>query len=330
MIGVWKILQEQIWDRHRSVNVSSSSNKKGKTVVITGGNRGIGFEAVRKLLALEYHIIIGCRRPSEALDLIQHSVTKSSSSSDKMNVKMGTFECLQLNVASLKSVKQFASELIKRGTSIDTLINNAGVMFGPYELTEDGLENQMATNYFGHFLLTNLLLPVLKTSAESSETNSRIINVSSCAHFAGSWFDLDDLNAKEYYSAYQTYSNSKAAQIMFTKYLSQKLQTEECTNVDVNCIHPGVVNTGLFQHVGWARWFSCLPWLFFKTPKQGADSIVFAATSQELEGKSGQYIDNSRIVRSSSFVNDIGNQAALWKKTCEVLENISEEYSLRQ
>ena len=117
---------------------------------------------------------------------------------------------------------------------------------------------------------------------------------------------------------------------MFTKYLSQKLQTEECTNVDVNCIHPGVVNTGLFQHVGWARWFSCLPWLFFKTPKQGADSIVFAATSQELEGKSGQYIDNSRIVRSSSFVNDIGNQAALWKKTCEVLENISEEYSLRQ
>lgn len=330
MIGVWKILQEQIWDRHRTVNVSNNSDMKGKTIVITGGNRGIGFEAVKKLLMLECHIIIGCRRPSEALDSIKNSLEKFSSSSDKLTEKIGTFECLKLNVASLKSVKQFASEMISRGSDINILINNAGIMFGPYELTDDGLENQMSTNYFGHFLLTILLLPVLKSSAERSQTNSRVINVSSCAHFAGSWLDFEDLNAKKYYSAYQTYCNSKAAQIMFTKYLSEKLQTEECSSVNVNCIHPGVVNTGLFQHDGWARIFSFLPWLFFKTPKQGADSIVFAATSPEIEGKSGLYIDNSRSVRSSSFVNDIGNQDTLWKKTYEVLANISEDYSVNE
>ena len=193
-------------------------------------------------------------------------------------------------------------------------------MFGPFGLTEDGLENQMATNYFGHFLLTRLLLPVLKSSAEQSKTKSRIINVASCAHFAGSWLDINDLNSTNYYSSYQTYCNSKAAQIMCTKYLDQKLRTAECDYVNVNCVHPGVVNTGLFQHVGWTRWFSCLPLLLFKTPQQGSDSIVYAATSSDIEGKGGLYIDNARPARSSSFVNNVGYQAELWKKTCDILK----------
>ena len=327
MIGVWKILQEQIWDRHRHVTVSQNSSIYGKTIVITGGNRGIGFEAVMKLLPLGCHIIIGCRRPSEAFQVIEKSI-KSPIYSDKYAGQLGTYECIQLNLASMKSVKNFVSELIKRACDINILINNAGVMFGPYELTEDGLENQMATNYFGHFLLTDLLLPILTASAEKSQSNSRVINVASCAHFAGSWLDLQDLNASNYYSAYESYANSKAAQIMFTKYLSQKLHTEECTNVDVNCIHPGVVNTGLFQHVGWAQWFSCLPMIFFKTPKQGGESIVYAATSPDIEGIGGLYLDNSRAARSSSFVNNIGNQAALWQKTCEILKTINEEYTV--
>ena len=329
LIGLWKILEENIWDRHRNVIVSPNPEAQIKTIVITGGNRGIGFEAVLKLLQLKYHLIVACRRPSEAHDLIREGLSRSPNSTEETTRKLGTYECIQLNVASMKSVKQFASELIKRGCDINILINNAGVMFGPYELTEDGLESQMATNYFGHFLLTNLLLPVLKTSAENSQINSRVINVASCAHFAGSWFDLNDLNAIKYYSAYQTYSNSKAAQILFAKYLSKKLYTEECNTVDINCIHPGVVNTGLFKHVGWARWFSCLPLLFFKTAKQGGDSIVYAATSLDIEGKGGLYIDNSRLARSSAFVNNIANQDTLWRKTCELLEKISEEYSVK-
>ena len=111
---------------------------------------------------------------------------------------------------------------------------------------------------------------------------------------------------------------------MFTKYLDKKLHTQDdCENVVVNCIHPGVVNTGLFQHVGWVQWFSCLAYIFFKTPKQGGDSIVYAAVSSELEGKGGLYLDNSHPVRSSTFVNDFTAQATLWQKTCDIL-NIPE------
>ena len=321
LIGVWKILQEQIWNRHRSIMPNQIPNMNGKTIVITGGNRGIGFEAVKRLLPYGCHIIIGCRRPIEALQIIKSYVENEEKDSDLgSSISKGTFECIQLDVASIKSVKNFAQEIVKRQCDINILINNAGVMFGPYSVTEDGLENQMATNYFGHFMLTNLLLPNLKASAEKTQTNSRIINVASCAHFAGSWMDMDDLNAQKYYSAYQTYSNTKAAQIMFTKYLDQKLRTEECGNVNVNCIHPGVVNTGLFQHVGWARWFSFLPLIFFKTPKQGGESIVFAATSSEIESKGGLYLDNNCPTRSSSFVNDVGCQDVLWRNTCEMLQ----------
>ena len=319
LIGVWKILQEQIWDRHRGLKSSEIPNMVGKTIVITGGNRGIGFEAVKRLLLSGCHIIVGCRRPTEASENIEQGIKEA-----KMNLvpesSFGTFECLQLNVASMKSVKNFASEIVKRQCDVNILINNAGIMFGPFVSTEDGLENQMATNYFGHFLLSSLLMPILKSSAEKSQCNSRIINVASCAHFAGSWLDFNDLNSQNYYSAHQTYANSKAAQIMFTKYLDQKLRTEECENVKVNCIHPGVVNTGLFQHVGWAKCCSCLPRIFFKTAKQGADSIVYAAVSSEIAEKGGLYLDNARPVRSSAFVNDFNTQAILWQNTCDILE----------
>ena len=316
LIGVWKILQEQIWDRHRCV--SEIPSMVGKTIVITGGNRGIGFEAVKRLLLSGCHIIVGCRRPTEATKNIEEGI-KERNANPECSTAPGTFECLGLNVASMKSIKNFVSEIQKRNCDVNILINNAGIMFGPLEMTEDGLENQMATNYFGHFLLTSLLLPILKSSAEKSQSQSRIINVASCAHFAGSWLDVNDLNSQNYYSTYQTYANSKAAQIMFTNYLDQKLRTEE-PNVNVNSIHPGVVNTGLFQHVGWAKWFSCLPLLFFKTPKQGGDSIVYAAVSPDIAGKGGLYLDNSRPARSSSFVNDFNHQAILWQKTCDILE----------
>ena len=319
LVGVWKVLQEQIWDRHRRIKSSDIPTMSGKTILITGANRGIGFEAVKRLIPFGCHIIIGCRRPKEAYKIIEKCVENIKESNEISESEFGTFECIELNVASMNSVRNFASKIIERECSVNVLVNNAGVMFGPYETTEDGLEKQMATNYFGHFLLTSLLLPVLKSSAETSSVKSRVINVASCAHFAGSWFDLNDLNAKQYYSAYQTYANSKAAQIMFTYYLDQKLRAAECDTVNVNCIHPGVVNTGLFQHVGWARWFWCFPLLLFKTPQQGGDSIVYAASSLDVEGKGGLYLDNTQLARTSSFVNNVGYQAVLWQKTCEVL-----------
>ena len=321
LIGVWKILQEQIWDRHRGFETTNIPSMVGKTIVITGGNRGIGFEAVKKLLVSGCHIIIGCRRPTEALEKIEQFVKEKDT---KMNLipdrPLGTFECVELNVASMKSVKTFASKIIQRERDVHTLINNAGIMFGPFETTEEGLENQMATNYFGHFLLTSSLLPLLISSADKFQSHARIVNVASCAHFAGSWLNLDDLNSENYYSACQTYANTKAAQIMFAKCLQNKLYRQGLTHIDVNCIHPGVVNTGLFQHVGWAKWFSCLPWIFFKTPKQGGDAVVYAAVSPEIEGQGNLYLDNMRSARSSSFVNGFRNQTILWQKTCDILQ----------
>ena len=182
-------------------------------MVITGGNRGIGYEAVKKLLGLGFHIILGkffwllftqnemtslpnwiyftgVRRPNEFYDKINKEEIVALN-----EATVGTFEALELDLTSLDSVKSFANKILAMGIGIDVLMNNAGIMFGPRRETKDGIEMQLATNYFGHFLLTSMLMPKLK-QAGRPDACSRIINVSSAAHHGGCWINWDDIQSK--------------------------------------------------------------------------------------------------------------------------------------
>lgn len=159
-------------------------------------------------------------------------------------------------------MRNFAKSIQEKFPKINLLINNgnhdsfsltknylkltfkAGILVVPYTITKDGFELQMAVNYVGHFLLAHLLMPQLIAAGNDSKTNSRIINVSSCAHFVGN-INYDDFNSEKYYHGGMAYGDSKYAQILFTRYLNQ-LCMEKSYKVQVNACHPGIVDTGNF------------------------------------------------------------------------------------
>ncbi|KAJ9576495.1 hypothetical protein L9F63_025609, partial [Diploptera punctata] len=172
---------------------------------------------------------------------------------------------------------------------LDVLINNAGVMRCPHTKTKEGIELQLGVNHMGHFLLTNLLLDKLKSSAPS-----RIINVSSVAHHRGH-INKDDLNSESYYDEAAAYSQSKLANLLFTKELAKRLQG---TGVTVNAVHPGIVDTEIIRHMSFfnstfsAIFLKPLVWMFVKSPRQGAQTTVYAALEESIKNVTGKYFVN--------------------------------------
>lgn len=193
---------------------------------------------------------------------------------------------------------------------LDILINNAGVMAMPKALTKDGFEMQLGVNHLGHFLLTNLLLDILKTSAPS-----RIIVLSSLAHKYGE-INRDDLNSEKAYNKYKAYSQSKLANILFTQELARRLKG---TGVTVNCVHPGVVKTDLGRHLVHSyvkKLIDPFTYYFFKTAKSGAQTTLRLAVDPELEKITGQYFADCKPqqVRPSACRNN-GDAEWLWKES---------------
>lgn len=172
---------------------------------------------------------------------------------------------------------------------LDVLINNAGVFQCPYTKTEDGFEMQFGVNHLGHFLLTNLLLGLLKSSAPS-----RIVVVSSKLYKYGD-INFEDLNSEQSYNKSFGYSRSKLANILFTRELARRL---EGTKVTVNALHPGIVRTNLGRHIHIPLLvkplFNLVSWAFFKTPVEGAQTSIYLASSPEVEGVSGKYFGDCK------------------------------------
>ena len=305
LIGAVLVVKEQILDRHRVPVIPE--DQYGRTIVITGGSRGIGLEAVKKYLNMQCSIIIGCRNVEQARDAL------SSYNSSMVRI-------LPLDLMKLSSVRKFAKSVLDFEIPIHALVNNAGIMFGPRSESEDGFESQLATNYLGHFLLSHLLLPSLEKGG-TAEKPARIVNVSSCAHFCGSWMDFEDLNMKKFYSPEKSYGNSKVAQILFSQYLDFKLSARG-SKVRVISLHPGVVYSDLYSHVGWVQIFTIVARCLMKTVSQGGDTLVYAALATELDSAKtvGLYLENSRLTGTSSFASSLENQAKLWQKTCDMLK----------
>jgi len=188
----------------------------------------------------------------------------------------------------------------------------------PYKETRDGFESQMAINYLGHFLLTHLLMPQLVAgSKENDGKNTRIVNVSSCVHRI-SEINYNDFHCKKYYYPGDAYARSKLAQVFFTKYLDNFLK-EKGLNVQVHAVHPGIVNTDLFEHSSntYIPWFKSI---FYKKPEAGSRTIVYAAISPYLEGKGGTYLSNCYYDKSHPKAKDVKVTQKLFEFTCDLLK----------
>ncbi|XP_046887991.1 retinol dehydrogenase 13-like isoform X1 [Hypomesus transpacificus] len=258
----------------------SKATIKGKTVVITGANTGIGKETARELARRGGRVIMGCRDMEKCEDAAKEIRGKT------LNPHVYAHH---IDLASIKSIRQFAERIKHEEKRVDILINNAGVMRCPAGKTEDGFDVQFGVNHLGHFLLTNLLLDKLKESAPS-----RVINLASLAHIVGE-IDFNDLNwEKKKFDTKRAYCQSKLANVLFTRELAKRL---EGTGVTVNALHPGVVATDLGRHTGLhqSQFSSSVLSPFFtllvKGPELGAQPSVYLAVAEELQGVSGRYYD---------------------------------------
>lgn len=189
----------------------------------TGGNTGLGLETAINLASRGGKIYIACRDKKRA----ENALIEIKERSGSENVHF-----LQLDLASLESIREFSKKFHEIETRLDVLINNAGVMACPKSFTADGFETHMGVNHLGHFLLTNLLIDLLKASAPS-----RIINVSSALHGIGT-ISKRNFFGEKFYNRWLAYANSKLANILFTRELAKRLNN---TKVSVNALHPGRV-----------------------------------------------------------------------------------------
>lgn len=201
----------------------------GRTVVVTGGNSGIGFEAARELARRGAQVILACRNPDKG---------SGAAAEIQREQPAAKVEARVLDLASLASVREFAEALLRERPALDRLVNNAGVMAIPRQQTADGFEMQLGTNHLGHFALTGLLLERLLGTP-----GSRVVNLSSTAHKAGR-MDFDDLMGERRYGSWRSYGQSKLANLLFTYELQRRLARKGAETIAVAC-HPGYAVTNL-------------------------------------------------------------------------------------
>jgi len=318
-VSIWtlsKWVTIELFTRHKKFDPTANPKRTGDVVIITGGTKGIGAEVVKKCLQTEMNVIIGCRNPGAGYKLINTLRSQG--------ITAGNAECISLDLESLASVREFAGYVLAKGCPIHVLINNAGIMAVPRRVTKDGFESQFQINYLSHFLLTVLLLPRIMNSV-SSNRRSRVINVSSVASNGGGNIDFSDLKMEKFYSAHLSYFNSKLMQVISSTFLDIKFQSEG-NGVHCHSVHPGVVRTELYDAAPCACLTRILGKLFFKSPEQGADSVVYAALSPEIENEGGRFYANSKSYMPNSKVFDASLQRKLWDVSCELCGVDSQEF----
>ena len=278
----------------------------GKTVIITGGNTGIG-----KATA------IGLAKRGADVIFTSRDLDKGAAAKREIEAAAGRDVRLEpLDLASFASIRAFAARILEIAPKIDVLINNAGLILDRRERTEEGFEATLGVNHLGHFYLTRLLLPRLEASSPA-----RVVVLASDAHYrAKRGLDWDDLRAEKRFKGFDVYAKSKLANVMFTRELARRL---EGTGVAVNAVHPGVVATefaGKDDAKGPIGWFFRMAAPFLRTPAQGAETTLHVATSPDLEGRSGRYFaDCAEKTPSIHARNDAACQR-LWAVSEALIE----------
>ncbi len=281
-----------------------NSSMQGKICMVTGANSGIGKATALELAQMGATVVMVCRDRARGEEARREITTKS---------RKNAVDLLQADLSSQQSIRQLVENFQHHYTHLHVLINNAGAAFpGRRRETVDGLEMTFAVNYLAPFLLTNLLLDVLKASAPA-----RIVNVSSAAHKSGS-IQLDDLQAEKLYRPMRTYPQAKLAVVLFTYELARRLQG---TGVTANCLHPGFVATNFAQSDGGpaVRLLVKLLGSFGASPEKGAKTSIYLASSPEVEGVTGQYFVKSIPRRSAAISYDESLQRQLWEQSAKLV-----------
>jgi len=275
--------------------VPDTTTMKDKVVMVTGANSGIGKAASLALAKMGATIVMVARSKERGEAARSEIIRKSQNNA---------VDLLLADLSSLKSVRILASEFQKKYSQLHVLINNAGLFNQRRRVSADGYENTFATNYLAPFLLTNLQLDLLKASAPS-----QIINVSSVGHYNGH-INFDDLTLENDYGGWKAYGQSKLALVLFTHELAKKLQG---TGVTVNAVHPGTVATNIWSRpLGPVGFIMALPKLFMTSPEQGAETIVYLASSPDAKGLNGEYVEKRKVKKSSDESYDEEIAQRLW------------------
>ena len=262
-----------------------------KIVLITGSTDGIGKESAIQLVKQEYHVIIHGRNDKKALGTLKQ--IRDEVNNNEVSYVVG-------DLGSFSEIKALVKDIYSKYSKLNVLINNAGILNNQRNLTEDGLEETIVVNYIAPFYLTNLLMNLLKKGK-----NSRIINVASEVH--SNHLDFENFQFEKGYTGVKAYALSKTCLIMFTYSLAEKLRAYD---ISVNCLHPGIINTKLLQVTSGT----------YGAPVSiGAESIIYAATSNELNNETGLYLKNNHREKSKEITYDKNLQSKLWLKTEDIL-----------
>ncbi len=331
---------------------NESGENDGYYAIVTGANSGIGYETVKVLALNGINVIMACRsleRANQARERLESEMKskcltspllwnssggdgngekncggenreKKGDEKNEKNLSVGKLLVLQCDLGDLQSVKSFAQKVIQARYRVNLLINNAGVMLPPLELTKQGFETQFGSNFLAHFLLTHLMLDTLNRNGPS-----RIINVSSAAHWNGviDWSNISPRSVHDYDPCFG-YMQSKVCQIMSTYKLHRHLEEKSMSrNVTVNVLHPGIISSNINTNL--PAWATFLQDLLVKRHSlntfQGAITTLYLALSPEVGEVSGQYFARCMPVRSNAVSYDVTQQDRLWKISMEMIKD---------
>jgi len=274
----------------------------GKTVLVTGGTGGIGRATAEGLARL------GARVAVTGRDITRTRAAAAEIAASTANPAVDAFAA---DLSALAGVRRLAREVLGAYPRLDVVVNNVGGFWARRHVTDDGLEYTLALNHLAPFLLTNLLLGRLTASAPA-----RIVTVSSGAQALGK-INFGDLQGERAYSGQRAYNQSKLANVMFTYELARRLAG---TGVTATAAHPGVTRTafGAEDPTAMMRAMTLIARPFMKTPAQGAATVVYLASSPEVEGVTGRYFANRKPKRSSKSSYDTAAAAQLWQASARL------------
>jgi NAD(P)-dependent dehydrogenase (short-subunit alcohol dehydrogenase family) len=276
---------------------------QGRICLITGGTNGIGKSTAQGLARLGATVVI-----------VGRDVQKTAQVTEEIRSATGNenVDSLLADLSSQQAVRRLASDFKRKYSQLHVLLNNAGGTFTARQLSVDGIEMTFALNHLAYFLLTNLLLDTLKTSAPA-----RIINVSSDAHSGGK-IDFDNLQGERSYSSFGPYGNSKLANILFTTELARRL---EGTDVTVNALHPGFTSTGFGKNNPgfFMKIMGVVVPLMARSPEKGAATSIYLASSPEVQSITGKYFVDCKVTQPAPQAADMAVARQLWDVSAEMV-----------
>jgi NAD(P)-dependent dehydrogenase (short-subunit alcohol dehydrogenase family) len=281
-----------MWGNFYKLYKTKMMKDNRKTCLITGSSSGIGKETAIELSRKGYRVIMLCRDSEKS---------RNAWAEVKELVEDNDADLIYANLSSLDSIRKAAEEIKSKYDVIDVLINNAGVFKRKLTMSEDGIEINLAVNFLAPFLLTNLLLPLIKKS-----DSARIINMTSELYKDGK-VDFGKTNINNKYNGNKAYANSKLLVVLFTYQLAKILKDDKIT---VNCVHPGVVQTDVFRD--FPKWVNRMLGLFISKPEEGAKPSIYLASSDEVRNISGKYFSKMKIKETKEITHDENVRQYVW------------------